>query len=97
MELPRVNPIGLTEMPRGFRARRRRYSRTGEEIRGNQGQIYFCRAFLGRSCLRVHREGVGHAFLSIYYASPLRGTVVGLDTFVAELAGVTGQELTREA
>jgi len=26
MELPRVNPIGLTEIPSGFQARRRRYS-----------------------------------------------------------------------
>jgi hypothetical protein len=26
MELPRVSPVGLTEIPPGFRARRRRYS-----------------------------------------------------------------------
>jgi len=26
MELPRVNPVGLTEIPPGFQVRRRRYS-----------------------------------------------------------------------
>jgi hypothetical protein len=28
MELPRVNPVGLTEIPPGFQSRRRRYSLT---------------------------------------------------------------------
>ena len=32
MELPRVNPIGLTEIPPGFQARRRRYSRTARVV-----------------------------------------------------------------
>ncbi len=26
MEIPRINPVGLTEIPPGFQARRRRYS-----------------------------------------------------------------------
>jgi hypothetical protein len=33
MEIPRVNPIGLTEIPPGFQARRRRhYSRTARVV-----------------------------------------------------------------
>jgi hypothetical protein len=32
MELPRVNPIGLTEIPPGFQARRRRYSLTARVV-----------------------------------------------------------------
>lgn len=32
MELPQVNPIGLTEIPAGFQARRRRYSRTARVL-----------------------------------------------------------------
>jgi hypothetical protein len=32
MELPRVSSVGLTELPRGFRARRRRYSRTARVV-----------------------------------------------------------------
>ena len=32
MELPRVNPIGLTEIPPGFQARRRRYSLTARMV-----------------------------------------------------------------
>jgi hypothetical protein len=32
MELPRVNTIGLTEIPPGFQARRRRYSLTARVV-----------------------------------------------------------------
>ena len=32
MELPRVNPIGLTEIPPDFQARRRRYSLTARVV-----------------------------------------------------------------
>lgn len=32
MELPRVNPIGLTEIPPDFQARRRRYSRIARVV-----------------------------------------------------------------
>jgi hypothetical protein len=32
MELPRLNPIGLTEIPPGLQARRRRYSRTARVV-----------------------------------------------------------------
>ena len=32
MEIPRVNPIGLTEIPPGFQARRRRYSLTARVV-----------------------------------------------------------------
>jgi len=32
MELPRVNPVGLTEIPPGFQSRRRRYSLTARVV-----------------------------------------------------------------
>jgi hypothetical protein len=42
-------------------------------------------------------ERVRHVFLTICLPSRLRGTGVGSDTFVAELAGTIGQPLTRRS
>ncbi len=46
-------------------------------------------------CSAIMRERVKDAFLTICFPSPLRGIGVGSDTFVVELAGIIGQELTR--